>query len=121
MNLQATDRVRAVLASRWTFLWQGWGQRHAILDLCLAAENAAKEEATIRESLKDMRRELDASKDLYQANLAAVSQELVRMKRGNDKLLKFIHETRRLDEPFDPNSIRGILQAETNKRLKPKK
>lgn len=175
MNQQAIDSVRKSLANRWTFLWNGWGNRNTILDLCLAFEHATPEaqalagevakerelhqkseksllealaqitkdqskidqlqaeivsiksktnwnrQAEYEAKLADMKRELDASKDLFQANLAAVTQELVRVKRGNDKLLKFVHETKRLDEPFNPDSIRGILQAETNKRLKPRK
>lgn len=163
------------MASRWAFLWHGWGCRQTILDLCSAFEKATPEaqelaakvaekeaanakleesliealdqitaerskidglraeivsiksktqwnrEAEYEAKLGDMRRELEASKDLFQANLAAVNQELFRVKRGNDKLLKFIHETKRLDEPFNPDSVRGILQAATNSRLKPKK
>lgn len=74
------------------------------------------EEAKAQAQITQLNGELQRAKEMFQSNLDSLQSEIQKQRKGNFKLLKFIHESKRLDAPFNPETIRGMVQPV----LKPK-
>jgi len=97
--IQATE-------SPWRWLLRCWRLRKDVRDQIEQIEGLQKELAGERDTGHMVNLELAALKEKFEET--ENGNQLAR--QGNAALLRFIHTRHRLSVPFDPESIRGILQ-----------
>lgn len=84
-----TPALRAVLKSRWSFLWRGWTHRKIILGLCDWFESLPAKEKELREEIERLNKALVGSNHALQMSgqeLSLVHREFRESKEDLKKL-----------------------------------